>query len=249
MEASATPLNIVLDRSNPTPLYFQIAEQIDAAITAGTLAPGTRLENEAALSEQVGLSRPTVRRAIQHLVDKGVLVRKRGVGTQVVHGQVKRSARLTSLYDDLVRAGQSPTTKVLKLAVEPAPPEVAAALGLPEGAQALAIQRLRGTVDGPLAVLRNWLPAGLVALTEQQLEQRGLYQVMRSAGVRLRVASQEIGACVATTAQARLLSEHKGAPLLTMTRTTYDDVGRAVEHGEDLYRAGRYTFQMTLVDR
>ena len=58
------------------------------------------------------MSRPTVRQAIQVLVDKGMLVRKRGVGTQVVHGKISRSVELTSLHDDLRAAGQEPHTKV-----------------------------------------------------------------------------------------------------------------------------------------
>jgi DNA-binding GntR family transcriptional regulator len=243
-------LPLDLDRSAPVPLYFQIARQLEAAIDDGTLQPGTRLENELHLAEQLNLSRLTIRRAIQHLVDKGLLVRKRGVGTQVVHGQVKRAAKLTSLYDDLVRAGRTPSTKVLKLAVEPAPSEAAAALGVPKGGNVLAIERLRSTQDGPLAILRNWLPEELALfVTTEQLEQRGLYQLLRANGVHLRVASQQIGAMPATTAESRLLDENRGAPLLTMTRTTFGDVGQAVEYAFDSYRASRYSYEMTLVDR
>ena len=64
------------------PLYFQVSRQIEAAIDSGVLAPGDRLENEISLADRWGLSRPTMRRAIQELVDKGLLVRRRGIGTQ-----------------------------------------------------------------------------------------------------------------------------------------------------------------------
>ena len=77
--------DVVVNRSSPVPLYFQVAEQIERAIFDGKLAPGDRIANEVALADQLGLSRPTVRQAIQTLVDKGLLVRKRGVGTQVVN--------------------------------------------------------------------------------------------------------------------------------------------------------------------
>src|SRR6202035_931471 len=100
-----------LDRSSPVPLYFQVAQQIEQAIERGDLGPGMKLENEIELADRFGLSRPTMRRAIQELVSKGLLVRKQGVGTQVVHGQVKRSVELTSLYDDLSRTNQKPTTQ------------------------------------------------------------------------------------------------------------------------------------------
>lgn len=104
-----------LDRSSAVPLYFQLSQLIEAAILSGQLSPGDRVENEVAICERLGLSRPTVRRAIEELVGKGLLVRRRGLGTQVVHGQVTRGVELTSLYDDLVRSGKKPTTKILEL--------------------------------------------------------------------------------------------------------------------------------------
>jgi len=82
------PVAVELDRSSPVPLYYQLAQAIEAAIRDGELSPGDRFENELALAKRLTLSRPTTRRAIQELVDKGLLVRKRGVGTQVVQNPV-----------------------------------------------------------------------------------------------------------------------------------------------------------------
>ncbi|WP_031164540.1 GntR family transcriptional regulator [Streptosporangium roseum] len=242
-------LSIDLDRSSPVPLYFQVAEQISEAIQRGDLPPGSRLDNEILLADRLGLSRPTVRQAIQYLVDKGLLVRKRGVGTQVVHGQVKRSVELTSLYDDLRRAGQEPATRVLVLEAGPADERVAAILGVPTGAEVLRLERIRYAAGEPLALLHNWLPVGLAPLTAEGLQERGLYELLRSAGVRMRVANQRMGARAATATEARLLGERRGAPLLTMLRTTYDDQGRAVEHGSHVYRASHYSLEVTLIER
>ncbi|MBG0832055.1 GntR family transcriptional regulator [Planomonospora sp. ID67723] len=242
-------LAIDLDRSSPVPLYFQVAEQISEAIRRGDLPPGSRLDNEILLADRLGLSRPTVRQAIQYLVDKGLLVRKRGVGTQVVHGQVKRSVELTSLYDDLRRAGQDPATRVLALEAVPAEEEIAAILGVAPGAEVLRMERLRYAAGEPLALLHNWLPSGLISLTAENLRERGLYELLRSAGVRMRVANQRMGARAASATEARLLDERRGAPLLTMLRTTYDDQGRAVEHGSHVYRASHYSLEVTLIER
>ena len=244
-----TQLSVTVDRRSPVPLYFQVAEQIEQSIIGGTLAPGARLPNEIVLADQLSLSRPTLRQAIRYLVDKGLLVRKRGVGTQVVQSRVTRLIELSSLYDDLARAGQQPTTTVRDLRVVAAPQDVAAALGLAEGASVLRIRRLRRARDEPLALMTNFLPAGLLDVTTTELERRGLYEVLRTAGIQLRVARQTIGARTATAAQARDLCEPKGAALLTMTRTAYDDVGRAVEYGSHVYRASRYSFELTLIDR
>ena len=82
MSSSVKPIPV--DPTSPVPLYFQAAQHIQRAIETGELRPGSRLDNELLLAEQFGLSRPTMRRAMQYLVDKGLLVRKRGIGTQVV---------------------------------------------------------------------------------------------------------------------------------------------------------------------
>src|SRR5215217_1825316 len=136
-----------LDRSSPVPLYFQVAEQFEKAILTGEIAPGERIDNEIALAKDLGLSRPTMRQAIQHLVDKGLLVRKRGVGTQVVHARVRRQVELSSLFDDLDRAHRQPTTDVLRFEVTDAPDDVAVALRLPAGDRVLTIERLRYAQD------------------------------------------------------------------------------------------------------
>ncbi|MBW9211431.1 GntR family transcriptional regulator [Mumia sp. zg.B53] len=240
---------ISLDRSSPVPLYFQMAEQLEGAIVSGTLAPGDKLDNELVLADRLGLSRPTVRQAIQVLVDKGMLVRKRGVGTQVVHGRVSRSVELTSLHDDLTAAGQAPRTEVLSLARLEASEESARALQLEPGSPVWSLERVRYIGDEPLALMQNLLPASLLDLAAVDLADNGLYAALRRAGIWMRVAKQRIGARRADARESRLLGERRGAPLLTMQRTAYDDAGRAVEYGEHAYRPDLYAFELTLVDR
>src|SRR5581483_6409055 len=113
-----SPTSIPIDRNSPVPLYYQVAQVLEKAIESGELAAGVRLDNEIALAESLGLSRPTMRRAIQYLVDKGLLVRKRGVGTQVVHRAVRRGIQLTSLYEDLSSEDREPKTEILQLETE-----------------------------------------------------------------------------------------------------------------------------------
>lgn len=245
----ASGLQLKVDRRSPVPLYHQIAEQMEAAIGSGALLPGTKLVNEIALADQLGLSRPTMRRAIQALVDKGLLVRKRGVGTQVVHGKVRRELELTSLYDDLRATGQRPGTRVLVNEVCPAPAHVAEELGLDEGADVLHLERLRASDESPLALLRNWLPADLVSPTDEELERHGLYELLRAGGLHLQIARQRIGARGATADEARLLGGRKNDAMLTMQRTAYADSGRAVEYGDHCYRPEAYSFEVTLVER
>ncbi|MFE0851862.1 GntR family transcriptional regulator [Streptomyces sp. alain-838] len=242
-------LDFALDRSSPVPLYYQLAQQLESAIEHGVLAPGNLLGNEVDLSVRLGLSRPTVRQAIQSLVDKGLLVRRRGVGTQVVHSQVKRPLELSSLYDDLEAAGQGPTTRVVRNEDVPAPADVAAALGVAEGGEVTVLERLRLTHGQPVALLCNYLPAGLLDLDSARLESTGLYRLLRASGITLHSARQTVGARTATGEEAARLDEKEGAALLTMQRTAYDDTGRPVEYGTHVYRASRYAFDFQLLVR
>jgi DNA-binding GntR family transcriptional regulator len=238
-----------LERSGPIPLYFQIATRLEKAILDGTLPAGARLENEISFGERLGLSRPTVRRAIQDLVDKGLLVRRRGIGTQVVHGQVTRGVELTSLHEDLLRAGKMASTQLLSLKVLKADKRDSEHLGVTAGQEVLWIRRVRYADGVPVAVMENWLPADFIDITAEELGDLGLYQIMRTRGINPRVAKQKIGARKATAEEADLLAIEKGSALLTMDRTAYDSSGRAIEYGHHCYRPDLYSFEVTLVEK
>jgi DNA-binding GntR family transcriptional regulator len=242
-------LPIQIDRTSPVPLYHQLAEQLTAAISGGTLLPGDPFENELAMSDRLGLSRPTVRRAIAELVNKGLLVRRRGIGTTVANQMVHRRAELTSLYDDLVREGRKPRTDVLSLVCDAKDERAAEALGLPPGTPLVAIVRLRYAGDMPLAIMRNWLPPTMEDLTADQLEEDGLYAVLRARGIRPTVARQRIGARNATAEERRTLHMSKAEPLVTMTRSAYDADGSPVEFGDHCYRADQYSVEVVVSDR
>jgi DNA-binding GntR family transcriptional regulator len=238
--------SVRVDRNSPVPLYFQVAQHLEQLIDSGELPNGTRLENEIDLADQLGLSRPTMRRAIQYLVDRGLLIRKRGVGTQVVQAKVRRKVELTSLFDDLDKASRAPSTRVLSFAREPLADELAPELGLPAGTEVYVFERLRYADGEPLALMRNYVPVSLLDLDAEDLEAHGLYDLFRASDINLRIARQSIGARAATAAEARALTETRGASLLTMERAAYDDHGRTIEHGQHLYRASRYSFDLTL---
>ncbi|WP_281507813.1 GntR family transcriptional regulator [Brachybacterium sp. Marseille-Q7125] len=240
-------LELAVDRSSSTPLYLQLASGIEAAIRSGDLLPGSRIENELALSQRLGLSRPTVRQGIQELVDKGMLVRKRGVGTQVVHGPVNRQVALTSLYDDLRTAGKAPRTEVIEYRVGRPSSGAVDRLRLAPGEQVLDLIRVRYADDEPLAVMRNTIPER-IAPTRADLAADGLYACLRRAGVSTVLAHERIGATVADAEHAELLDEPVGAALLTMERTSFANDGSVVEYGHHVYRASRYSFEVTLVD-
>jgi DNA-binding GntR family transcriptional regulator len=246
-KAAVTPLPpLVVDRLSPIPLYYQVATRLEQLIESGELPVGSRLENELDLSHQLGVSRPTMRRAISYLVERGLLVRRRGIGTQVVRPKVRRPVSLSSLHDDLSTTGRTPHTEVLSFDVRPVTDVMAHALGVPDGTPATHLERLRYAGDEPLALMRNVVPTTVLALRPEDLEHAGLYELLRAAGSEPRMATEQIGARAATVAEARTLREKRGAPLLTMSRTAWDGSGRVVEHGDHVYRPAHYSFEISL---
>ncbi|MDJ0354639.1 GntR family transcriptional regulator [Paenarthrobacter sp. PH39-S1] len=245
----AKQFNLSVDRSSPVPLYHQIVQGIEEAIHSGQLAPGSKLDNEIDLAAQLNLSRPTMRKAMDELVRSGLLVRKRGVGTQVVASQVRRPLELSSLFDDLRSRGSTPTTDVLSFAHITADSPTQEALQLPDGASVYHFTRLRKVDGKPLALMENWVRDDITTIDEPRLREQGLYEILRRGGVNFRLATQRVGAMVADDYQAPLLETPVGSALVTMERTATDDTGRSVETGHHVYRADSYSFEMTLVQR
>ncbi|ADG77992.1 Transcriptional regulator, GntR family OS=Tsukamurella paurometabola (strain ATCC 8368 / DSM/ CCUG 35730 / CIP 100753 / JCM 10117 / KCTC 9821 / NBRC 16120/ NCIMB 702349 / NCTC 13040) OX=521096 GN=Tpau_1364 PE=4 SV=1 [Tsukamurella paurometabola] len=245
---SQAAVSVELDRTSPVPLYYQLAQALEQSILDGRLVPGDRIENEIDLAKRLSLSRPTARQAIQALVDKGLLVRKRGVGTQVVRNEVHRAVELTSLYEDLVAAGQRPSTVLLDYRLGRADEEVADELGIEHDAQVVSIRRLRSADDVPLAILTNHLPAEL-APAPDELQAKGLYQCLRGRGITIAHAQQRIGARISAGDEADLLDEQPGEAVLTMQRVAFNEVGTAIELGRHVYRASRYFFDVSVFSR
>lgn len=241
-------IGVRLDHSSPVPLYHQAARVLEEAIEDGRLPRGGKLESELALAEQLGISRPTMRAAIRQLVDKGLLVRRRGIGTLVAPRPVRRAVALTSLYDDLRKAGRGPETRVLAFGEEPCSPEVGEHLGLEPGSPVLRFERLRYAGSDPIALMSNHVPPGLIEIGEGDLERTGLYELFRRNGVTPHIATQRIGARKAAGEEVESLEVEPDDPLLTMERIAYDTGGRPIEYGAHRYPAGSYWFEMMLVE-
>src|SRR5918998_914544 len=240
-------LDVTLERNSPVPLYYQLAQYIEHAINAGELAPGDRIENELSLTSRLGLSRPTARQAIQELVNKGLLVRKRGVGTQVVRSQFRRDEKLSSLNEDLAKAGKVPSTVLLSYSVGELDDEIRDVVDSADvlDSKFVQIRRLRLADNVPLAILTNYIPTRF-EITAEDLRQRGLYACLNALGVHLKIAHQQISARLMTAEEAGLLKEPTPAACLSVDRLAYDDIGRFVEFGRHIYRPAYYSIQSSL---
>src|SRR4028118_1306212 len=140
---------VTLDHSSPVPLYHQAAQALEAAIEDGRLPRGSKLGGEVELATRLGISRPTMRAAMKQLVDKGLLLRRRGIGTMVAPRPVRRAVALTSLYDDLKEAGREPRTRLLSLGRVQCPPDVAQQLALEPTASVFPLRRVRAAGAAP----------------------------------------------------------------------------------------------------
>ena len=242
-------IQVVLDRISPVPLYHQLARQIEAAIEDGRLAKGSYFDNEIDLATRWQVSRPTVRQAMQDLVERGLLVRRRGVGTQVVSAQARRSATLSSLHDDLRSQGMASSTIVVTHERVIADMTIAADLELAAGSPVVFIERCRSADGRRLAIMRNWLSVDAAGdLTTVQLARTGLYALMQARGVRPHSALQRIGARSASPTDAALLGIPVGSALLTMRRVMRDDSGTPIEVGEHIFDASNYSIEMTVFE-
>lgn len=244
MDKAYTPV-IMIDRDSTIPLYEQIARPIEAAIVSGELPAGAMIEDEVSMAQRLDVARPTARRALQELVTKGLLSRRRGVGTRVTPTHVHRPMKLSSLNEDLSDAGFIPSTKVLSYLVREASAEEAEQLSIAAGDGVLSVSRLRYADDHPLAILSNIIPLD-IAPTWQELGANGLYRCLGSRGIQIASAQQEIGARVANAEEAGTLGEEAGAPLLTMHRVGRTAEGRPVEIGDHVYRPSLYSFKFSL---
>lgn len=237
---------LTLDRASKTPLHAQISSQLRAAVESGALQPGTLIENEIDLSAHLGVSRPTLQKAIAELVTAGYLTRKPGRGTVVLPRTFPRQITVGSLYDDLAQSNRTPSTTVLAFEPAGAPKELLSRLGTDPG-PLVRIERIRAADGEPLAILRNWLPAQIVDFDSEALAQHGLYELLRQVDIQPRLVEQRIGCRRGTPDESALLGDAVDDPVLTVQRVAFDEGARFIEYGQHSYRAGRYFFETVMV--
>ena len=236
--------DVRLDRNSPVPLYHQIAQPIEELILSGQLTPGTRLEDELSMARRLNVSRPTARRALQQLGDHGLLVRRRGIGTQVAPTRVHRPNQLQTVFDQMKSEGRKPTTEVLSYGSSPASNEIAAKLELPVGTDISTIRRLRLCEQQPVGLMFDVIRAA-IAPAAVALERDSFESALAERGVLVAQARQTFSARKATTPESQLLRIPVGSPVLAVQNVSLDDTGHVTAYGEYLFRPDRFAFKCT----
>lgn len=242
--------DLTVDQDSAVPIYYQLAEAIRAKIEAKALRPGDQLPPERVIAEHFGISRMTVRQAMQRLEQDGILAKRRGAGTFVATPRVTASLRwLRGFSSEVGRQRRTAIAEILDLEVRRPDDRLRRTLSVPDlPGSVIRIRRRRRLENRPVSLETSWLPTHLCkALLDVDLSGRSLYQALREVcGLRLAAGHERLTAAVLDTYEARLLETEPGKPAMLVERITTDDQQRPVEFVRTLLRGDLVAFEAPL---
>lgn len=237
----------------PVPRYHRVYLVLREQLRAGEFQGEQPMPGELELAGRFGVSRVTVRSALDKLVEEGLIERHRGRGTfarprsELTGAPADERPRLSGLLENVVAAGLKTQVKVIDIARIAAPPEVCLALRLALDAPVQRAVRVRSYEGAPVSHITTYVPAPLAsALGAKELGAKPMLKLLEESGVAVASAEQTISARLADAAVAPLLEVEVGTALLAVTRTVHDDTGRPVQLLHGLYRPDRYEYRMHL---
>ncbi|MBM3599548.1 MAG: GntR family transcriptional regulator [Alphaproteobacteria bacterium] len=233
----------------PTPLYHQIYVLLREQILGGVYADNDLVPTEQELTRRFGVSRITAKRALDELAAEGLVIRRRGQGTTVASrlSVPALNANISGLLENLLMMGLKTKVRIVDFAYVPASEDVARALALEVGAEVQRAVRVRSLDGAPLSFTTSYVPGALgLTFGRKDLATKPLLELLERAGVLIGSADQLIGAVLADSTVAPRLGVRVGSPLLSVTRTVFDQHARPVEYIAILYRPDRYQYRMKL---
>lgn len=240
---------IKVNKSAPTPAYYQLKELVREQIRKKELKPGDKLASETMLSRFHEISKMTVRQGIMGLCDEGLLYRVKGKGTFVSKPILERDlSELTSHTEKLIESGCNVTTKVLELGVmHVSDPEVAENLEISKKDNIIKLCRVRLIDDEPFVFETSFLPYKLCpGLLGEDLSKNSLYLLLENkCGLTLNNAIVSIEAIASVNEQCALLEVKHGTPLVRLKQTTYLLDGRPIQFVEVISRSGNFKYLLT----
>lgn len=239
-----------LDKDLPVPLYHQLEEVLKAEIESGRWRPGEQIPTESQLVENFGVSKITVRQALQGLVDLGYIRREHGRGTFVSKRKFDEGPReLTSFSEEMKGHSLQATSRILAQSVGEAEKRVAEALGIPIQAPIVMLKRLRLANGEPLTVQTAHIPAALVPGLEID-EFSSLYDVLQTRYHLYAARAKETYlAATADESVTKLLGIRKGDAVFSVERVTFLPNDKPFEFVQSTIRGDRYSIVLDLVKR
>ena len=207
----------------------------------GELQPGDAIRSERRLAADLGVSRPTLRSAIDELVREGLLLRRHGSGTYVAEPKIALPLTMTSFTEDISRRGMRPASRVLSFEATSAGAKLGAKLRISPAEKVWAIRRLRLADDETMAIEFLHVPQRMVRdLRREDLARGSFYELLAARGVTIASGVQTIEPTVTTPEEAEVLGVPVHAPAFLFERTTESDRGEVVEFVRSVYRGDRY---------
>jgi GntR family transcriptional regulator len=231
------------------PRHEQVSTWLRDRIESGRYGPDDQLPSESRLVDRFGVSRITVRRALQTLESDGLIYRRQGLGSFVRGERVRQGlVRLTDFAEDMESAGLHASSRVENRAIEPATDRIATALGVEAGAPVLRLDRLRLGNGEPIAFDRTWLPLFYAQLLDgRDLGSETIYQILeRDGGITMERGRFRFEAVNAPSDVGRALAVPWGRALLLVERVTYAERGRCVYFQQRFYRSDRVAYELDL---
>jgi GntR family transcriptional regulator len=233
-----------LDAQGRAPLYQQLRRALREAIEDNRLPAEDALPPERELAEEFGVSRITVRKALDALVGEGMLTRRQGAGTFVAgraEARVEKSfSKLTSFTEDMLSRGRRPESVWLSRSAGTVTPEESLTLGLSPGTAVYRFNRIRYADGEPMALEHSTI-AGFGLASEMAVGE-SLYEALDKQSARPVRALQRLRAVLFTGERAKLLGVEDGAPGLFIERRGFLKDGRPVEVTQSYYRGDAYDF-------
>ena len=236
-----------LDAQSPVPLYHQMEKVILDRISKPE-AINKMIPPEFDLIEIFGVSRATVKKTLDNLVNKGMLERRRGIGTRVIKNQlIEDLARLKSYTEEMESRGVVISTQLLDVSERNPDAYIREKLKLNNHEKTISICRLRGTSEVfPVVLLRSDIVTDIGVTLEDNFS-NSLYRLIEQKHrVRIIWAQETIEAAEATQEQAEKLEINPGDPVLIMERISYIENDRPIEFVRAVYRPDRYKFSIRL---
>ena len=227
-------------------VYLSLRDQI----ADGQLGVGENLPGEQRLAESFGVSRVTVRRALDVLAKSGLIVRRAGSGSIVRQADAPEkpvSMDFTTLMPQLVEMGQSTTARLLSFSYGSAPETVKRAMRLSKGEKVQIATRIRIAEATPFSHLTTYVPASIAQnYSEDDLATTPLFKLLERSGVQIKEADQSVSATLAGPDVAEALGVAVGSALLSLKRVVRDVDDNGVEYLSALYRPDMFRLEMSL---
>ncbi len=243
-------------RSSHVPLYLQLKDRVRDDIDAGRFAVNEKIPTEKELEQLYGVSRTTVRQAIESLVLEGLLYKRQGIGTFVAEPKLEYAlGKLTSFTDDIKRRGSEPRSKLIKLTLVVPPLRVAKQLDIPDDevkkTNIYELIRLRFSDNEPIGIHTTYFRTSHRFTFEElaseiKNERFSLYKFFESRGLHPSEGEETIESVWANELEAELLDVPNKFPLLLVARTTFNSLKMPLEFSKMVYRADRYRYVVHL---